>query len=180
MCLYWNSTFSLFWNEWLLSVPAVSGGESSSCVCFWMSVEMFLYLHRELQWVVAVFWFCGCFQLPVGPAAEDTRADEHDEDFGSDPPRSDLERRDTDAQRPAQVTTHIRSSWLCLGKVLESPGTVSWCVCFQVGERRSRPVCERLRGTPWWDEAWGERRSHLQSRGQKSIREREREKERDL
>lgn len=81
--------------------------------------------------MVAVFWFCGCCWLPVGPAAADTRSDEHDEDFGSDPPRSDLERRGADAQRPAQVThTSGLDRVDCAkesspGEVLESPGTVS-------------------------------------------------------
>lgn len=71
-----------------------------------------------------MFGLSGRRQLPVSSAEAEPRSDEHEEDFGSDPPGSDLEPRGPDTQRPAQVMTHTESENLNL----ESPGR-SWNSC---------------------------------------------------
>lgn len=52
-----------------------------------------------------MFGLGGRRQLPVGSAEATSRSDDYEEDFGADPPRSDLEPRGADTQWPAQVTT---------------------------------------------------------------------------
>lgn len=68
--------------------------------------------------MVAVLGLGGRRQIPLGSGEAEPRFDEHEEDSGYDPPGSDLEPRDDDAKRSAQVTTHTQSENLNL----ESPG----------------------------------------------------------
>lgn len=71
-----------------------------------------------------MFGLGGRRRLPVDSAEAKPRSDEHEEDFGSDPPGADLEPRGADAQRPAQVTAHLDANGAETTQVLKSPGSV--------------------------------------------------------
>lgn len=66
--------------------------------------------------MVALLWLGGRRQIPFCSREGERQFDEHEEDSGFDPPGSDLEPRDANVKRSAQVTTRTPSESLNLDR----------------------------------------------------------------